>query len=96
MFQLGTEKRPNQESCRDGFMSQEPIKMVKETIKHYEDSQSRLEAEILSLQEKTRVAEKNLFDVKNIKQKFEASLECLEEAKEFEAKEEEKSEGGGE
>ena len=51
-------------------MSKAPIEMVKESIKLYEDSQFRLEAEILSLQKRTRVAERNLFYVKNLKQKF--------------------------
>ena len=66
-------------------MSKEPIEMVKETIKHYEDSQSRLESEIVGLRNRIEKAEKEVSQVKNIKQSFENVLKCLKEANEKEA-----------
>ncbi|TET41743.1 MAG: hypothetical protein E3J60_03855 [Dehalococcoidia bacterium] len=61
-------------------MSKEPIEMVKETIKNYADSQSRLESEIVGLRNKIEKAEKEVSQVKNIKQSFESALKYLEEA----------------
>ena len=58
-------------------MSKDPIKMVKETIKSYEDSQSILESEIISIvrdmaiaivrYEKINELKKRLFKVKKLK-----------------------------
>ena len=76
-------------------MSKGPIEMVKEAIKHYEDSQLRLESVIVGLQKSTKVAEQELIDMKALKQQFEAALECLWKAKELEEKEDEKSDEGG-
>ena len=61
-------------------MSKEPIKMVKETIKSYEDSQSILESEIISIvrdmaiaivrYEKINELKKRLFKVKKLKKEI--------------------------